>query len=128
MKGDDHLFNQFNSTLQIFSEDEKLLAKDVYKITPKNFLNGKRKYIGMGTITVVNRSNNNEPLLETLQIQMKSNNHIYGGISLLPNNCGMIMKFLASDGDELKRTTLSVWMKISRRGGPKAPILNLGAF
>lgn len=112
LKGNEHLFKQLHSTLQIFTENKELLTKDVYLINPKNFLNVKRQYISMGTISIINRTNTNKNLLVPLQKIMQANKNIYGGISSLPNDCGLIMKFLAPDGDELKKTILRTWMTI----------------
>ena len=66
----------------------------------------------MGTISIINRSAAHKSLLESLQKYMLMNNDVYGGISMLPNKCGMIMKFLAPDGDVLKKTILQTWMTI----------------
>ncbi len=112
LNGKDHLFEQLNSNLQVYSDNNKLLAKDVYLVKPKNFLDGKHKYIGMGTICIINRSISKEKKLDLLQKSIKENKSIYGGATLLPNNCGIIVKFLAPDGDTLKKTILQTWMTI----------------
>ena len=114
LKGEDQLFNQLNSYLNIYTDKNELLAKDVYLANPKNFLNGKRNYIGMGTISIINRSNIKNNILEPLQISIAANNNIYGGATCLPNDCGIIMKFLAPDGDILKKTILQSWMQIRK--------------
>ncbi len=113
-KSDEHVFKQLNSSLQVYAEDNELLAKDIYLINPKNFLNKKYKYIGMGTVCVVNRSNAHQYLLESLQNNMQQNKDVYGGVSLLPNKCGIILKFLAPDGDVLKKTIQQVWIEIRK--------------
>ncbi len=112
LNGEDDLFKQLNSYLQIHDENKKLLAKDVYIINPKNFLSAGREFIGMGTISIINRSINTENILEQLQETIKSNSNVYGGATLLPNNCGIIIKFLAPDGDYLKKTITQLWMDI----------------
>lgn len=112
LKGDNHIFKQLNSSLNIYTESNELLAKDVYQINPKNFLNENRKYIGMGTITIINRANIDQALLEMLQNNMQVNKEVYGGVSLLPNKCGIIIKFLSPDGYILKKTILQTWMLI----------------
>jgi len=112
LNGEDQLFKQLKSYLQIYDENNQLLAKDVYIISPKNFLSADRDYIGMGTISIINRSLNTENMLEKLQDTIKSNEYVYGGATLLPNNCGLIIKFLAPDGDLLKKTITQLWMDI----------------
>ena len=112
LKGEDQLFNHLNSYLNIYTNNNELLAKDVYLVNPKNFLNGKRKYIGMGTISIINRLRINEDILEPLQISIRDNNNIYGGATYLPNDCGVILKFLAPEGDTLKKAMLQFWMQI----------------
>lgn len=112
LNGKDKLFKQLKSYLQIHDENNQMLAKDVYIINPKNFLSAEREYIGMGTISIINRSINTENILEKLQVTVKSNENIYGGATLLPNNCGIIIKFLAPDGDFLKKTITQLWMDI----------------
>ena len=112
LEGDDQVFNQLDSYLNIYSEHNELLAKDVYLVKPTNFLQGRCQYIGMGTISLIHRSGSMQPLLELLQQSMQSNDEIYGGATLLPNECGIIVKFLAPDGDSLKKTTLKTWMQI----------------
>ena len=112
LNGEDQLFKQLKSYLQIHDENNQMLAKDVYIINPKNFLSDERKYIGMGTISIINRSINNKNLLEQLQETIKANENVYGGATLLPNNCGIIIKFLAPDGDFLKKTITQLWMDI----------------
>ena len=112
LNGEDQLFNQLKSYLQIHDENNQLLAKDVYIINPKNFLSAEREYIGMGTISIINRSINTENILEQLQKTINVNENVYGGATLLPNNCGIIIKFLAPDGDFLKKTITQLWMEI----------------
>ena len=112
LKGEDQLFNHLISYLNIYTNNNELLAKDVYLVNPKNFLNGKRKYIGMGTISIINRSRIKEDILEPLQISIRDNNNIYGGATNLPNDCGVILKFLAPEGDVLKKAILQFWMQI----------------
>lgn len=112
LKGKDKLFDNLNSYLQIYSENNKLLAKDVYLINPKNFLQANQHYIGMGTISIVNRSDNQKDLLHLLQKYISTKSTIYGGISELPNDCGIIVKFLVPDGDALKKTMLQTWLII----------------
>lgn len=112
LNDEDKLFNQLKSYLQIYGENNQMLAKDVYIINPKNFLSAGREYIGMGTVSIINRSINCENILEILQETIKSNENIYGGVTLLPNQCGIIIKFLAPDGDFLKKTITQLWMDI----------------
>ena len=112
LNGEDQLFKQLKSYLQIHDENSQMLAKDVYIINPNNFLSAERKYIGMGTISIVNRSINTENILEQLQYTIEADENVYGGATLLPNNCGIIIKFLAPDGDFLKKTITQLWMDI----------------
>jgi len=114
LKGEDELFNQLRNYLNIYSDKNELLAKDVYLINPKNFLNGKCKYIGMGTISIINRSSAKNDLLEQLQASILKNTDIYGGATFFPNECGIIMKFLAPDGDTLKKALLEYWLQIRK--------------
>ena len=102
----------FLSYLNIYTDNNELLAKEVYLVNPKNFLNGKRKYIGMGTISIINRSIIKQDILESLQMGIQENNNIYGGATCLPNDCGIILKFLAPEGDTLKKAILQFWMQI----------------
>ena len=108
--GKNHLFKQLNSYLYIYSAKDNLLTKDAYLVNPKNFLNEEHNYIGMGTISVINRSIPKENGLKRLQESIRANKDIYGGATLLPNNCGIIIKFLAPDGDTLKKTISQTWM------------------
>ena len=112
LKNDKQIFKQLNSSLQVYSEENELLAKDMYWMNSKNFLNKRHMYIGMSTIYLIDRSNARQHLLELLQNYLKQNKDIYGGASRLPNNCGMIIKFLAKDGDMLKKTVQQIWMAI----------------
>lgn len=114
LNGNEHTFNQLNSTLQIFTENNELLAKDVYQINPYNFINKSHNYIGMGTVCIVNRNTNHQKLLELLRNNLQQNKDIYGGVSMLPNQSGMIMKFLVSDGDTLKKTIQQTWTDIRK--------------
>ncbi len=112
LNGEDHIFNQFNNYLNIYTDGNELLAKDIYIVNQKNFLNIKSKYISMGTISIINRSTIKKDLLKTLQVSIQANNDIYGGATLLPNECGIIIKFLATDGDTLKKAILNSWIQI----------------
>ena len=112
LKGKEILFNQFNSYLNIYSDNDVLLAKDVYQVTPKNFLNGRQNYIGMATISLINRTSDNKDILDYLQRDIRANNNNYGGATLLPNKCGIVIKILAPDGDSLKKAMLKIWMQI----------------
>lgn len=112
LKGDDYLFDQLNTYLQVYTEDSQLLAKDVYRANPGNFLIDGRQYISMGTLTIVNRANICDRLLLPLQQAIISDRSIYGGASLLPHNCGVMVKFLAPDGDSLKKALLRTWVLV----------------
>ncbi len=112
LDGKEQPFDQLNSYLNIYSEQDELLAKDVYLVKPTNFLRENYQYISMGTISIIHRSETIQPLLKLLQQVMHSNSEIYGGATLLPNKCGIIVKFLAPDGDSLKKTILKTWIQI----------------
>ena len=112
LKGESQLFTRFNNSLNIYTDKKELLAKDVYKVSPKYFINKNFKYIGMGTISVIGHASTNKDILEKLQISIQSNKDIYGGATFLPNECGMIMKFLVPDGDSLKKVLLEYWSQI----------------
>ena len=86
--------------------------KDVYLANPGNFVHNQRKYISMGTISIINRASLDDSLLALLQTLMQTNNDIYGGATFLPNHCGIIMKFLAPDGVALKKAMIQAWMII----------------
>ena len=112
LKNTKQIFKRLNTSLQVYTEDNELLAKDIYWMNSENFLNKQRPYIGMGTIFVINRSNSHQHLLESLQNCIQSNNGIYGGVSRLPNRCGLVIKFLAHDGDALKKTVQQIWITV----------------
>lgn len=112
LNGENNLFRQFSSSLCVYSENDKLLVKDVYLADPGNFIHNQRRHISMGTISVINRATLDDSLLASLQTLMQTNNDIYGGATLLPNNCGIIMKFLAPDGVVLKKAMIQSWTMI----------------
>ena len=112
LKGENDLFKQLNTYLHIYTENGELLAKDVYRANPENFLNNNRHYISMGTLTLVNRANICEGLLTSIRQIVESDSNIYGGATLLPNNCGLMVKFLAPDGDSLKKALLRCWVSM----------------
>jgi urease accessory protein len=112
LNGENDLFRQFNSRLQVFSENNELLVKDVYLANPGNFIHKKQKYISMATISIINRSTLDEALLVALQRFIQTQDDVYGGATLLPNNCGIILKFLGVDGVALKKSMIQSWMII----------------
>ncbi|MDW3094558.1 MAG: urease accessory protein UreD [Gammaproteobacteria bacterium] len=112
LNDEEDLFRQYESSLCIYSEDNELLTKDVYLANPGNFAHNHRKHISMGTISVIDRNIIDNSLLTSLQILMQNSNDIYGGATLLPNNCGIIIKYLAPDGVALKKTMIQSWMII----------------
>ena len=103
---------KLKSTSNIFTDNNELLAKDVYITNPQNFLKNNKNYIGMGNIFLIDRSIKNKNILESLQAEMQINNNVYAGATLLPNDCGILFKFLAPDGDTLKKTILKTWISI----------------
>ena len=114
LNGEDQLFNQLRSCINIYTEKLEILAKDVYLMNPKNFLSNMHKFIGMGTISIINRSSIKKGLLESLQINLRKNESVYGGATYLPNGCGIIIKFLSPDGDILKKTLIELWILIRK--------------
>ena len=112
LNGEEHPFKELKSYLQIYTEENKLLAKDVYLVNPGNFLGSTDTYISMGTISIVNRTNKYDHLLPELQTLIHNNKEIYGGATLLPNQSGIIIKFLAPDGHALKKATIQTWIYI----------------
>jgi urease accessory protein len=108
----DTQFKQFNSSFCVWSENNDLLVKDVYLANSSNFYHKQSRYISMGTLSIIKRSHLDESLLPELQLIMEKNQNIYGGATLLPNDCGIIIKFLAIDGIALKKAMIQCWMLI----------------
>jgi len=106
-------FRKLNSNFSIYDTDNNLLVRDIYSVTPES-LNpfGVKKYIGMGTITLVNFDHDNNALIELLQRELKANPNIFGGASKLPNNSGVLIKFLIPESHLLKETSLHYWKLI----------------
>lgn len=106
-------FRQLNSNFSIYNPQNKLLVRDIYSVTPEN-LNpfGKIKFIGMGTITLVSSEHCNNELIEKIQRDLKSNTNIFGGATKLPNNAGLLIKFLIPEGYLLKEMSLYYWKMI----------------
>ncbi|MEM8843923.1 MAG: urease accessory protein UreD [Pseudomonadota bacterium] len=106
-------FRKLNSNFSIYSSDNKLLVRDIYTVTPEN-LNpfNKFNYVGMGTIALVTQKYCTDDLLAILQKDLQENSFIYGGASKLPNNSGILIKFLISESHLLKESSIYYWKLI----------------
>lgn len=107
-------FNWYNNSLTVFNESNDLLVKDVYHANKNNFLFKKYGYTAMGTLTLINRNGKIDIVLPALQKLFDQQDDVYGGATFLPNHSGVIAKFLAKDGDSLKKLMLTLWM-LSRK-------------
>ena len=106
-------FRQYNSNLSIYSSDNKLLMRDIYSVTP-DILNpfSDVNFNGMGTITLITNKYPLDTLLNELQTELQSNSNIYGGASKMPNNTGLMIKFLFPKSNLFKETSIYYWKVI----------------
>jgi len=104
------IFGWYHNCLEVYSEKQSLLVKDVYKANKNNFLQDKNGHIGLGTLTLIKRSGDISTILVALQNAIKECDDIYGGTTRLPNSSGIIVKLLARDGDSLKKAMLKIWI------------------
>ena len=106
-------FRRLDSNFSIMTPDKQLLVRDVYTATPEN-LNPLKKFnfVGMGTLALVSQKYCDDELLETIQQDLLTNKDIYGGASKLPNNAGIIIKFLIEESNMLKESSLYYWKLI----------------
>ena len=111
--GNQNHFRKLHSSFSIYDAADKLLARDNYSVTPENlnvFKNS--KFIGMGTITVATQRYYCDEFVKLLQKDLKANTRLYAGVTALPNNAGILLKFLVPESHLLRESALYYWKLI----------------
>lgn len=97
-----------NETL-VHHVDGRLLCADRFIITGKAMLLASSEYTAQGTVWVLT-SQLHEELLSALRKTLASIAGLYAGVSMLPNNAGVVSRFLATDTVALSKGLRAAWV------------------
>lgn len=116
--GENRRFDSFFAETRVRDPAGALLAMDRYDVAGAQLGEGATRvalWPSQGSLIVLNR-NNRRSIVETrLKQAFGSFDSIYGGVSTLPNDCGLIVRLLATDGAALRTGLQTAW-EIARSG------------
>lgn len=107
-------FNYYHSNIKIMDEKGKTIVIDRFQITGDMLLtdnpaiNG--DYRAQSSIFLIDSLVNLEQVLQALREALALVGDCYAGASILPNNSGVIVRFLASNGVILQQVLQTCWV------------------
>ncbi len=106
-------FGKFQNETRIEDLQGNLLCLDRYQITGEGMFN---HYIGvmgdyavLGTVMFLSPANLTHTFCDSLKNVLDTNRAIYGGVSMLPNDCGVWVRLMASEAFEMRSIMTSLW-------------------
>ncbi len=106
-------FAGFESELTIRDQDSAVMAIDRFSVSGDQFAGGElsdgEPYSVHGTLTVVSARVDLLALRQTLRAEIDALAGIYAGVSLLPNDRGLWLRYLAADGVAARTLVTAAW-------------------
>lgn len=119
-------FDTFHSELTVYNQQMETLCLDRYTVSGNIFSAGIPGVMGNCTIQLTFVVLANNSMIEELQELLRStdsSSQTYIGISVLPNDCGILVRVIATEAYEAKQTTHRIWVILRERllGQPPSP-------
>ncbi len=109
-------FRMFDNLMEIVDPEGRLLVRDRFTVTGETFLRGRRGTNGQfathGTMIILCPATFRKVLIEELRVVLDGLPDAINGISRLPNDCGVILRTLATDGEALRTATMAAWSAV----------------
>ncbi len=114
--GKNGAFDQLRSELVIRDEAEALLACDRFMVSGAAFLSETPGIAGshsaFGSVFFISRSSQKEVMIDGIRSALDGLSGIYGGVSLMPNQCGIVTRILAPNAHSMRSGINAVWSSI----------------
>jgi len=111
----DPVFARYHSDIEIYDSDGSALVLDRLRLDGETALvencaiHG--KYKAQGSLILI-QPDSHEPILQALRELLSEFPGSYAGASVLPQSCGILVRFLAQDGVVLRRLTTQCWIML----------------
>ncbi len=106
------IFDCLDSRLDIEDAEGRHLARDRFVLTGEMHLRRaarKSHHAALATFLVLTQNEDLEPILESVRGALAVLPQTYAGASLLPNDCGLWARILATDGASLRTAMHAAW-------------------
>jgi urease accessory protein len=109
-------FHQLRSELVVSDEAGALLACDRFTVSGIAFLSESPgisgSYSAFGSVFFISRNSHKEAMIDAIRAALDRLTGIYGGVSHMPNQCGIITRILASNAHSMRSGINAVWSSI----------------
>jgi urease accessory protein len=114
--GKNGVFRQLKSELVVRDEAGTLLACDRFLVSGTTFLSQSPgicgSYSAFGSIFFISRSSHKEVMIDAIRSGLDRLSGIYGGVSRMPNECGIVTRILASNAHSMRSGINAVWSSV----------------
>jgi urease accessory protein len=114
--GKNGAFHQLKSELVVRDEADTLLACDRFLVSGSTFLSQSPgicgSYSAFASVFFISRSSHKEVLIDTIRSGLRRVSGIYGGVSHMPNECGIVTRILASNAHSMRSGINAVWSSV----------------
>lgn len=114
--GKNGVFHQLRSELVIRDEADVLLACDRFKVSGTSFFSESPgisgRYSAFASVFFISRSRPKEAMIDAIRSALDQLPGIYGGVSQMPNQCGVVTRILASNAHSMRSGINAVWSSI----------------
>jgi urease accessory protein len=110
--GEDKRFDTLLAEMRIRDPAGTLLAFERYAVTGAQLAEGGGQtaaWPAQGSFVVLHRGPECEAIAASLREAVAGLESTYGGVSTLPNDCGLVVRLLATDGTALRRGLQVAW-------------------
>ena len=118
-------FSLYRSELVVSDEGGELLACDRFTVSGGDFLSElpgiSGSYSVLGSMFVISRRRRHEIMIDAARAALDGTSGIYGGVSEMPNQCGVFVRLLARNTHSLRSGMIAVWSSIRRTIFGRAP-------
>lgn len=109
----EHAFAGYDGNIKIVDQHKNLLVLERFRLEGKDVLQHNcaihDSFRAQGSLFMIDQSSSLNPVLEAIREGLAHFDDIYAGASELPNNSGIIIRFLAKDGIALQKALNSSW-------------------
>jgi urease accessory protein len=106
-------FGRLESTIRAASPEQKILFVDHFELDGADFrlqalgMQGKHKV--HANFILLTQKLDPRKMCDAMQAAIENNKNVYGGVSELPNNCGIGVRLIAVDGTTMRSAVSRVW-------------------
>lgn len=114
--GKNGAFHRLKSELVVSDETGALLACDRFMVPGTAFFSESPgisgSYSAFGSVFFISRSIHKEALIDAIRSALDRLSGIYGGVSHMPNECGIVTRILASNAHSMRSGISAVWSSL----------------